>query len=190
MKCVCGYRKFRETVRTVDETVERWVHFSPDTESAGFGTAPFGTVFGAGGSSMWGLFDLDVARPMRFLNCESCGRTRSAVATGGVGAFGGYVASGLVYVIATDASLVTCLRVRFTQGATQHTVEVSPYYGLPLPIVLDTPATTSDDVPTSGELAGVLRATPPVGLSGEYVVSLVDICLGTSVELFTASFST
>lgn len=192
MKCVCGYRKFRQTVRTVDERVERWVNFVSDDVGSGFGSVPFGTAFGAG-AGMWGLFEIDIQRPKRFINCESCGRTRSATATGGFGVLGGYLVGETVYAVTTDVSILTCIRIRFTRGSEIHTVEVAPYLGLPLPVAMDaSPITTSESIPT-GVLAGVIQATVPSGddgLSGEYVVSLVDVCLGTEVELFTAVFAT
>lgn len=189
MKCVCGYRKFRQTVRTVDESVERWVNFVAGEGGSGFGIVPFGTSFGSG-VGLWGLFDVDIRRLKRFINCESCGRTRSAVATGGFGVLGGYLVGDTVYAVITDVSLLSCVRIRFTLGAETHTVEAVPYYGLPLPVVLEAaPIVTSETVPMSA-LAGVIQATVPEGLSGEYVVSLVDICLGTEVELFSAVLST
>jgi hypothetical protein len=187
MKCACGYRKFRETVRTTQEAAERWVFFTPGEE--GFGEAPFGTLFGGGGFSYWGLFSLNVEQPKRFLNCESCGRTRSATPTGGFGVFGAYHVGGYVYLVVTDASLLTCARVRFTQGSTQHTVEVAPYLGLPLPLEMPMPEVVSETLP-SGILAGVIRAEPPTGLTGSYVVSLVDICASTETALFTDVFNT
>jgi hypothetical protein len=190
VRCTCGYRRFRETVRTVPEVVDRWVHYTPSEGSSGFGAVPFGTGFGAGDASLWGLFSMEIERPKRFLHCESCGRMRSAVPTGGFGIFGSYLASGYVYVVVSDVAVITCARVRFTQGDEQHLVEVTPYLGLPLPVLMEElPEETSDEVP-SGELARVLRAAPPSGLAGVYDVALLDICLNAQTPLFSATFNT
>jgi len=187
MKCVCGYRKFRQTVRTVEDTIERWVYFTAaEGVEGGFGSTPFGSSSGSSGSGYWGLFELDVARPVRYVNCESCGRTRSSTILGGAGVFGGYELGGYAFAVIADSTRLECLRMVFESEAEDFTVSVEPYYGLPMALSLDPPETvaSSPGYPT----AGLVRAAFPLPENtAEFTVSLLDVCADTAVVLFTTT---
>lgn len=183
MKCVCGFRKFRETTRTVGATVERWVRFDA---GGGLGSTPLGTGFGSASIS-WGLFEMEVARPTRFVNCENCGRTRSSAVLGGVGVFGAYELGGYVFAVVTDVTQLACLRMRFTGASETHTVGITVYSGTPMPIELADPEVVAAS-PGAGAVAGVIYAAfPTVSVTGTYDVTLVDLCAGTEVDLLSVS---
>lgn len=187
MKCVCGFRRFRESIRAVDDDVEQWVRFDDGTYG-GFGSTPFGTFFGSGAGGAWGLFELTVARTHQVLACESCGRARSDKVIGGNGVFGSYLLGNSIFVLISDASLLACLRVRFRNEELDITVDVSPtvYLGTPLPLVAPAPAETAPTPPAGATIAGLIRAVlPDVDEDAEFVVSLVDVCAGTETLLTT-----
>lgn len=184
MRCVCGYRVFREHIRTVPETVEQWVLYD-DGSYGGFGSTPFGTFFGSGSAGEWGLFSVEVSRTRKQLVCESCNRVRSDVPLGGVGVFGSYLYGDSIFILVTETSLLSCLRVRFTSSA-YGTVDVSPtrHFGPPLPLSAPAPVTTAPTPPAGATTAGILRAVlPDVDHDGDFVVSLVDVCAGVEVQL-------
>lgn len=183
MRCVCGYRIFRERVVTVPETVEQWLLFD-NGAYGGFGSTPFGTFFGSGAAGAWGLFEAEVDRVHKQLSCENCNRLRSDTPLGGVGVFGSYRYGDSLFILVTDTSLISCLRVRFT--STLESVSVSPtrYLGTPLPLAAPTPAVTAASPPPGAPIAGVLRVLlPDVDHDANFVVSLVDVCAGTEVSL-------
>lgn len=187
MKCVCGFRRFRESVRVIDDDVEQWVRYD-DGVYGGFGSTPFGTFFGSGPSGSWGLFELTVARTHKILACESCGRTRSDQIIGGNGVFGSYLLGDSIFVVISDASLLACLRVRFRNDEFDITVDVSPtvYLGTPLPLAAPAPDVTAPAPPAGATIAGLIRAVlPDVDEDAEFVVSLVDVCAGTETLLTT-----
>lgn len=183
MRCVCGYRIFREHVITIPETVEQWLLFD-NGSYGGFGSTPFGTYFGSGAGGLWGLFEADVARVHKQLTCENCSRLRSDIPLGGVGVFGSYRYGDSLFILVTDTSLLSCLRVRFT--STLETVFVSPtrYLGAPLPLSAPTPAVTAASPPPGATVAGLLRVLlPDVDHDASFVVSLVDVCASSEVPL-------
>lgn len=184
MKCVCGYRRFRQSLQTIEETVEEWVYFD-DGSFGGFGSTPYGTYFGAGETGLWGLFEVTVPRTHKILACESCARPRSDVVVGGVGVFGSYVLGDSIFIVVTDIAVLACMRVRF-YSAELGTFDVSPtlYGGAPLPLSAPAPPTTASDPPAGATVATILRARyPGVDGDGTFVVSLVDVCGGTEVLL-------
>ncbi len=187
MKCVCGYRRFRQTVQTVMEEAQCWVRFTGEG-AGGFGSTPFGTFFGSGPGGLWGLFALDVARTHRIISCESCARPRSDRVIGGVGVFGSYVFDGNVFVLVDSAALLSCMRIRFTHEDGTPVVDVTPtpYGGALLPVELEDPITTATTPPAGAVLAaGIYAEFPSVEVAGTYDVTLVDICADVSTELLS-----
>lgn len=169
MKCVCGFRRFRESVLAVTEGVESWLLYDVGT---------------------WGLFAIDVARTHKILACESCGRARSDRVIGGLGAYGAYDGlDGYVYILVTDASVLGCARARYT--SVDHPeyyvdVAVAPHAGAADPVTPGSAPISSAPTPPAGAVvADVIRAALPDGsilYDGDYVLTLVDICVGTSSE--------
>lgn len=195
MKCACGFRRFRESVRTVDETMQQWVLYNAE-EYGGFGSTPWGTSLGGGSVSVWGLFELSVPRLHRITACESCGRPRSDTVIGGVAAYGAYVLGTNVFAVVSDVTLLSCLRVRFRHIESGATLDVSPmpYGGVPLAIdPEEEPLAVAEVPPSGGVVAGVLQAPFPsaeeLTYGGEYEVRLVDVCGGTSMSLLTITLS-
>ncbi len=184
MKCVCGFRSFRESVQVVESSVERWVYFD-DGSYGGFGSTPYGTYFGSGAIGQWGLFEVEVPQSHKVLACKSCARTRSDVVIGGVGVFGSYILSDSIFIVVTDASLLTCMRVRFHNDELgTFDVSPTPYLGAPLPLAAPAPAEVEATPPPGEPVAAVLRARfPGVDGDGTFVVSLVDVCGGTETLL-------
>jgi len=183
MKCVCGYRKFRDQRITLIEPATQWVLFD-NGAYGGFGSTPYGTYFGSGASGTWGQFEVDVARTHKQIVCESCSRVRSDVVLSGIGFFGSYVLGDSIFVLVTDTTLLGCVRIRFENATLGIRVDVSPtiYSGDPLPLAAPTPDVTAESPGTP--VAGILRALlPDVDYDGTFVVSLVDVCSGTSSPL-------
>lgn len=181
MRCVCGYRIFRENLVTTSEKTFRWLRFA----SGGFGATPFGTYFGAGTGGTWGEFFLVVPVTRRRVTCESCQRVRSDTPLGGTGVFGSYVFAGALFVYVTDVSLLSCLRVQFSNAEFgTYTLSPDKFVGLPLPLVTPTPPVVAPTPPPGAQLAGVLRVPlPEVDHDGEYLVSLIDVCAGVETPL-------
>jgi hypothetical protein len=183
MRCVCGYRIFRDQRITITEPTSQWVLFD-NGAFEGFGSTPYGTYFGSGSSGTWGLFEVDVSRTHKQLVCESCARVRSDVVLSGIGFFGSYLLGDSIFVLVTDTTLLGCIRIRFESVELGISVDVFPtvYTGDPLPLAAPTPDVTADD--PGNPVAGVLRALlPDVDHDGTFVVSLVDVCSGTAVPL-------
>lgn len=189
MRCVCGYRRFRESIRTAEEPVQRWLRYETAAES-GFGSTPFGLLFGSGSGGAWGLFELDVQRTRKQLACESCGRARIDQVIGGLGVFGSYVLGDYVFAVVESAALLSCLRIRFETAGETIDVTPLPYGGTTLPIELEDPIETASSPPGGAVLAAAISVEiPSVTVGGEYVVSLVDVCVGGEIELMTLTFS-
>ncbi len=183
MRCVCGFRVFREQVVVVPEVKEQWLLFD-NGSYGGFGSTPFGTFFGSGVGGTWGLFSADVGTVHKQVTCQNCARLRSAIRLGGVGVFGSYLFGDSLFILVTDTALLSCLKVRFAN--TTQTIDVSPtrYLGAALPLSAPAPATTAATPPAGAVLAGLLRAVlPDVDQDGDFTVSLVDTCAGTEVSL-------
>lgn len=182
MKCVCGFRKFRESLRSSTETVTRWMRVPASQD--GFGSTPFGTLFGSGSvSGTWGGYDIAVSRTSRVVTCESCGRERSNTVVGGIGVFDTYVRSGALFLVVTDTDRLTCYRVRFSSAFGDIDLSLVPYSGEPsLPDLV--PARTEPSLPAGALRAGILTvALPDAPHDGTYEVSLVDVCAGTTLSL-------
>lgn len=187
MRCVCGYRRFREQRPVITSAVEQWVLFD-NASYGGFGSTPFGTYFGSGPAGLWGLFGVDVALTHKQVVCENCQRVRSDNVIGGAGVFGSYLFADSIFVLVTDISVLGCMRVRFASADLGITVDVSPtlYDGPPLPLAAPAPVTTAPTPPTGATVASVLRAVlPDVDHDGTFVVSLVDACSGSTTPLTT-----
>lgn len=187
MRCVCGYRRFREQRPVITSEVDQWVLFD-DGSFGGFGSTPFGTYFGSGPAGMWGLFAVNVSQTHKQVVCENCQRVRSDNVIGGVGVFGSYLFTDSIFVLVTDISVLGCMRVRFESADLGITVDVSPmvYTGPPLPLSAPAPTTTASSPPPGATVAAVLRAVlPEVDHDGTFVVSLVDVCSGTTTPLTT-----
>jgi hypothetical protein len=185
MRCVCGYRNFRENLVTTTEEISRWLQFG----AGGFGSTPFGTYFGASVSGTWGEFSTSAKVTRRKVACESCQRLRSNTLLSGVGVFGSYVFGGSLFIYVTDVDLISCLQVRFTNAEFgTYTTGPTKFAGAPLPLVAPAPPVVAPTPPAGAKLAGVLRVElPEVDHDGDYLVSLVDVCAGT--ELPIALFS-
>lgn len=186
-RCTCGYRKFRENRVVLATTVSQWLEFDSG-DYGGFGSTPFGTYFGTGtGTDDWGLFELEIAETHLQLACEKCGRIRSDRAISAFGIFGSYVFDDSIYILTTSALNLGCLNVRFS-NAVFGSVDVTPtvYLGTPLPLVAPAPVVTAPAPPPGATLATVLRVVlPDVDHDGEYVVSFIDSCSGTTTFLTT-----
>ena len=184
MRCVCGYRVFREAISTKAESVSRWLRFT-----GGFGATPFGTYFGSGGIGTWGQFETSAQVTRKRVVCESCQRVRSDTTLGVTGVFGSYVFAGSLYVYVTDTSLLGCLRVKFSDPELgTYTLSPVKFTGLPLPLAAGVPIATAPTPPAGALVAGVLQVPlPEVDHDGEYLVSLVDVCAGyeTPIAIFS-----
>lgn len=186
-KCTCGYRKFRTTRAVVDTVESQWLLFDSGTQG-GFGSTPFGTFFGSGSqSSGWGLFDADVAEVHTQLTCEKCNRLRSDKVLSSFGIFGSYVFGDSIFILTTSSQNLGCLTVRFS-NVDLGTVDVTPtvYLGPPLPLVALAPPVVAPSPPPGAVIATILRAPlPDVDHDGEYAVTFIDSCSGSSVFLTT-----
>ncbi len=186
-KCTCGYRKFRENRAVLATTIAQWLEFDSG-DFGGFGSTPFGTFFGTGmGTNAWGEFEIEVPETRLQLACEKCGRIRSDKHIASFGIFGSYVFGDSIYILTTSALNLGCLTVRFS-NVDLGTVDVTPtiFLGVPLPLIAPAPVVTAPAPPPGATLATVLRAVlPDVDHDGEYVVSIVDSCSGTTTFLAT-----
>lgn len=192
MRCVCGYRRFRENVQSVEASVQRWLRIEEEAVDGGFGSEPFGQLFGGGSGGTWGLFELDVLRTHKTLACEKCGRARSRQVIGGLGAFGSYVLGNYVFVLVDSSILLSCMRLRFVLAAEDIVLDVTvaPYGGTTLPIELADPITTADSPPGGAVLATTIYGLiPDVPIDGDYTVSLMDVCADVEIELMTLTLA-
>jgi len=155
--------------------------------SAGFGTTPFGTYFGAGVSSGWGLFNSTLKSTVLDTSCESCGRQRSATRLGGIAVFASYIEDGYYYVIASDAGLATCFSIRYTGPSGVFEYGLALRAEPPPPALTPAPPTTAPVPPPGAVLVNSLLRTvlPEVDQTGEYLVELIDRCCGCSTPIAT-----
>jgi hypothetical protein len=177
-RCTCGFTRFREIIRKTEETVERWMFF--EDPGGGFGATPFGTYFGAGSGTGWGLFSNPLRTTRRDTVCESCSRVRISKLLGSIAVFGAFIDNGYFYVVASDLSLpATCYSVRF-DGPESFEVPLSFFAGVPPAVLAPTPPTTAPSPPIgAATVDSMLRAlVPEVVITGTYTVVLVDRCCG------------
>lgn len=158
--------------------------------SGGFGSTPFGTYFGAGAGGTWGLFTEPFQSAQLEVTCESCSRVRSQKRLGGIAVFGGFVAGGYFYVVASDVLLpATCysLKIEGPGGTFEVPLEYDP--GTPPPIFAPTPPTTALVPPPGAILVDMLlRARlPEVSETGSYTMTVVDRCCGCETTVATVT---
>lgn len=177
-RCTCGFTRFREIIRKTEESVDRWMFF--EDPGGGFGSTPFGTYFGSGSGTAWGLFTNPLRTTRRDTVCESCSRVRVSKLLGSIAVFGAFIDNGYIYIVASDLSLpATCYSIRF-DGPESFEVPLSFFPGVPPAILAPTPPTTAPTPPPGAPTVdSMLRAqVPEVVITGTYTVVLVDRCCG------------
>ncbi len=181
-KCTCGHRRFRTGRTPVEQDVQRWMYYDPQSAGIpGFGATPFGTYFGSGFFGEWGLFDAVYRAVSEAVTCERCQRVRSNMVLGGITVLGSYVSGGWFYVAAADvARPATCYELRLVgpSGVT-YQVPLSYHPGPPPPIAATPPATTQFGPPPASESSvdTLLRTRlPEVSETGSYTAYLFDRC--------------
>lgn len=185
-RCPCGYTRFREGVSSASAAVERWVLFD-DTEIGGFGITEFGTFFGAGQGSTYGLFPGTQHVVSKTVTCESCGRVRSAKNLGGAIPFGMYVVDNVAVVVCSDvARPITGYSLSaYEPGGLGFEVQLSYQSGVPGAFIATTPVTTST-TPLGAAADTMLVATIlEVVLTGSYLFTFLDNNSGHNTPLAT-----
>ena len=164
--------------------------FDGSPPMGGFGATPFGTYFGAGSGGLWGLFTEPMHVAQLETICESCSRVRSQKRLGGIAVFGGFIADGYFYVVASDVLLpATCYSLSISGPGGTFEVQLEYAPGAPPPTYAPTPGTTAASPPPGALLVDtMLRAQlPDVYETGSYTVTVVDRCCGCETTVATAT---
>jgi hypothetical protein len=177
-RCTCGFTRFREVIRKTEGSVERWMFF--EDPGGGFGATPFGTYFGSGSGTAWGLFTGSLRMVRRDTVCESCSRVRVSKLLGSIAVFGAFIDNGYIYLVASDLSLpAVCYSIRFV-GPKSFEIPLSFFPGVPPAVFQSTPPITAPTPPPGAvTVNSMLRAqVPEVEITGTYTVIFVDRCFG------------
>lgn len=164
--------------------------FDSSPPMGGFGATPYGTYFGAGSGGLWGLFTETMHSAQLVVTCESCSRVRSQKRLGGIAVFGGFIADGYFYVVASDVLLpATCYSLRISGPSGTFEVQLEYAAGMPPPIYAPAPMTTAASPPPGAVLVDtMLRAQlPDVAETGSYTMTVVDRCCGCETTVATAT---
>lgn len=188
-RCTCGWRRFREVRSSSIVTAQRYV-FYEGTEPEGFGSAPFGTYFGAGDSGgLWGLFNGQLQTCSITVRCENCTRVRSQRTLSSSTIFGGYQIGPSFFVVAADITDAGCFQVEFRQGNIVLSASPTITGVIPAPLeTTDTPiGTPSETLPAGAAAATTLLHVkiPAAPVEGDYDVVLVNRCCGSEQVLGT-----